>query len=938
MAAKLDDCHCCDWPTPVAVLNRPGLPEIAYRAGTWATFVDAMKVALANDPRLAKLTTRAPDDPAMALMDAWAVVGDILTFYQERIANEGYLRTAVERRSVQELARAIGYELGPGVAASTYLAFSVEQALVPHAALPIPTTITIPTGTRVQNVPQGNQQPQSFESTADIEARVAWNAMAAKSMQRQRLSATTHDALWRVDPTTGANTFTGSIYLSGTATNLRVGDLILIQVSDKNLQPGDAVTPVTGALSLYVTAVTLDYTNKRTQVNLDQVYSIQADPPFSLPPTGVDGLVDLTLLPLTPDNVRAQILGKDWTEPNLSAYLEVQGWDADQLTTIVSSLLAADPAPADVYAFRSHSGVFGHAAPKFSSLLRAYNTTDPTQLPWGNWDENNPLVWEDSYNTDYTPSDLYIDRVVNGVAKHTYAAIDSPENGSLPFPFQIKKAREKSLSDFGISGKATGLQLDEITTGLAIKHGDYNWFHFRETTVYFQSEPLMVSEAPIPEPFLAGSAPASITLSTMVLGLQEGQHVAWSGQTLDPKTQEPSGHTAGEVLTIDYVVHSRGYTTIHFIESLTNSYVRSSVILNGNVAPATHGATTANEILGSGDGSQVHQSFVLKAPPLTFTAAATPSGRQTTLLVRVSGVEWTEIDSLYTAGPNDHVYITRQQPDGTTLILFGDGVRGARLPSGRNNVTASYRTGTGVAGQLGANKITLLQTKPLGVKAAINPISSSGAADPEVLKNARDNAPRTVRTLDRLVSLDDFQDLARSFAGVGKAQATPIWNGEQQLVHLTLGDAVGAPLDDHAITTGYLKLAIAGASDGRHRVKCAGYRARFFHLTLNVTIDSAYIITNVVKAVKSALKAAFVYSRRDIGQSVTEAELIVIVQAQAGVIAVEVSELYDDADGPMWRGVIQSYGAHWDDASKDVIPGDLLLLHPAGLTVTGSHP
>ena len=52
----------------------------------------------------------------------------MLTFYQERIANEGYLRTAAERRSVLELARAIGYELNPGVAAGTFLAFSVETA------------------------------------------------------------------------------------------------------------------------------------------------------------------------------------------------------------------------------------------------------------------------------------------------------------------------------------------------------------------------------------------------------------------------------------------------------------------------------------------------------------------------------------------------------------------------------------------------------------------------------------------------------------------------------------------------------------------------------------------------------------------------------------------------------------------------------------------
>ena len=42
---------------------------------------------------LAGLTTRDPSDPSIALLDAWAVVADVLTFYQERIANEGYLPT-----------------------------------------------------------------------------------------------------------------------------------------------------------------------------------------------------------------------------------------------------------------------------------------------------------------------------------------------------------------------------------------------------------------------------------------------------------------------------------------------------------------------------------------------------------------------------------------------------------------------------------------------------------------------------------------------------------------------------------------------------------------------------------------------------------------------------------------------------------------------------
>ncbi|HEX2513291.1 MAG TPA: hypothetical protein VH257_01205, partial [Chloroflexota bacterium] len=135
--------------------NRPGQAAISYRA---ATHPEALRRLLARLPaafrrQLAQpggpgaLTTRAPDDPSIALLDAWAAVLDVIAFYQERIANEGFLATATERRSVLELARTIGYELAPGVAAGAHLAFTVESAAG------APGRATIDSGVRVLSVP-----------------------------------------------------------------------------------------------------------------------------------------------------------------------------------------------------------------------------------------------------------------------------------------------------------------------------------------------------------------------------------------------------------------------------------------------------------------------------------------------------------------------------------------------------------------------------------------------------------------------------------------------------------------------------------------------------------------------------------------------------------------------------------------------------------------
>ncbi len=145
---------------PKKPTNRPGLSQIAYRIGDYNSFRERLLSHLAN--YLPKLKTRDPKDPAIAILDAWAVVADVLSFYQERIANEGYLLTATERRSVLELARTIGYELKPGVAASTYLAFIVEDT--PDGAR----NVTVPKEAQVISVPNEGELPQIFESSQEI--------------------------------------------------------------------------------------------------------------------------------------------------------------------------------------------------------------------------------------------------------------------------------------------------------------------------------------------------------------------------------------------------------------------------------------------------------------------------------------------------------------------------------------------------------------------------------------------------------------------------------------------------------------------------------------------------------------------------------------------------------------------------------------------------
>ena len=95
---NLTACGCCDGITaeaPLEIWNRAGLTALAARIGTHSRFKASLLSRLSSRDflRLQGLRTRDDEDIAVAFLDALAVLADVLTFYQERIANEGYLRT-----------------------------------------------------------------------------------------------------------------------------------------------------------------------------------------------------------------------------------------------------------------------------------------------------------------------------------------------------------------------------------------------------------------------------------------------------------------------------------------------------------------------------------------------------------------------------------------------------------------------------------------------------------------------------------------------------------------------------------------------------------------------------------------------------------------------------------------------------------------------------
>ncbi|WP_017460720.1 putative baseplate assembly protein [Dyella ginsengisoli] len=805
-------CGCCEGietSTPEIHANRSGLSAIDYRIGGYAQFRESLLAGLSDSAfqPLQRLRTRDPDDFTIALIDAFACSADVLTFYQERVANESWLRTATERVSLQEMARLIGYRLRPGVAAETWLAFAVEQPRQPPPGAPpepgafvtgIPEQVTLDVGLKVQSVPGPGEKPQTFETVEPVDARPEWNLMRPWLTQAN-LPAWGDQTTW----------------LQGVATGLKPGDALLIVGSE------------------------FDGNHSSNRWDFRILSAVSPDPQR--------------------DRTRVE-----WRR-GLGSY----GPYMDPASTGVR-----------VFALRRRASVFGHNAPMWRTLpadtfRSGYldSATDP-----GNWPSFQLSPAGPTTDGGYVDLDAAYPAVAPGsyavLARggYDYAAEPAPA-GTYVELYAVAAASDISREEFALAGTATRLRLQ----------GDnYDLFRYqvRETRVFVQSEELQLAPRPVTTAVTDDAVPIALPPD----GLLPGRRVIVQGTRTDGIAL-----THPAVLT---AVHADGaFARLTIDPPLPAALLRDSVTVAGNVALARHGETVS-QILGSGDASRAFQRFELKQTPLTWRAAAGETGAASELTLRVAGIEWKERPTLYGAADGERVFTLQTDETGRDWVRFGDGVRGARLPSGVNNVRAVYRKGIGQAGNVRADSLTQLMTRPLGLKTVANPLAAAGGTDPDSADQARAAMPLTTRTLGRVVSLLDYEDFARAFSGIAKAQAAVLRLGRESVVGITVagqdGDAVPAP----STVWSHLRDALRDGGDPHVALRLMGYQASTFRLGLRVKCADDRDPKQVLPAVEAALRDAFGFARRALGQAVQQSEVIAIAQGVPGVVGIELDRLY----------------------------------------------
>jgi hypothetical protein len=907
-------CGCCAGTTvvtPIAEYNAPSLPAIAYRTGTWATFKESMLARLSSSdyPALTRLTTRADDDFSIALLDASAVVLDILTFYQERLANESYLRTATQLYSLTQLSKLIGYQPSPGVSASVYLAFTLSSTpgLPPN---PMTTAITIPAGTTVQSVPAQGQTPQAFQTSAAILAKPDWNALAVQTGNP-----------WL--PAKG-DTY---VYLQGTATQLSPGDSILIVGNERAGISG--TTPPTPSVPSnpnwdirIVSSVTSDTVNQRTLIT------------WSSPLTGQQNHGPAEDNPLVyAFRQRAALFGYNAVNPMMLAKHTVEELNsADLLTTSGKITDWNFDATGDTLA--------GDSLVDLDNVYNKITSGGSTSLPtaWIALSYTDPSSGEASQNLFAIEAVSTISRSGYGVSgKITRVLTDSDSSTEAGLTADYRNTRlvaalaqsellptaEKPL-DYPLYGTLIDLETvrDDLPAIQAVAVTGRNPILIVNpgATVTFtpydsSGQVTLIAGAaltllqPPPTPFdpSDGTIVDWAMLTTeipMVVADPNGRpgtaQVVPSNVTVAPApSNAPIVQEVALVSLVSQVSATQTATTtpatpartrIVVTSPLLNCYDRYSTTVNANVGAATGGGPVS-ELLGSGAAATPNQTFKLKQSPLTYTQAPTSTGSASSLQVQVNGAAWALVPTLYNQPPTAQVFTVANPSSGGAQVIFGDGVEGSTVPTGQNNIIANYRVGTGSAGNVGAGAISTLVDRPVGVSGVTNPMPATGGQDPQTVAGIQANAPLSVITLGRAVSITDYQIFAATFPGIAKATALWIPNGYYRGVFITVAASNGAALTPPNLTLANLQGALTAYGNPAIAVQIASFWETLFGFEADIAYNPAYSVDAVNTAVMALLNSTYGFANRSFGQGVSGDELAALIQGVAGVVAVNVTHV-----------------------------------------------
>ena len=777
------------------------------RPGRWCGAPDAAPylagetVTLSPPNPFAGWQEGTANDYLTTFVELWAYLADILTFYQERIANESYLGTAALRSSLLQLVNLIDYKPKPGSSATGLAAFTAAPG----------TTLTVPAGFRLGSKPAPGQPSLTFETSNAVQVSGDNSAIA--------LSPLSPDV--QFPPNT--------IVLSGVNTNLATDDFVLA-VEHQGTAEEAAHLLVIDSLFVDKAGNTTTLTWTREVGNGSYAQASKQVSLYALrvkaAPFGANAPAWNTLSPtLTNFN-----LPKDSNNNPLASYPDAPFASTDWDSPSLPEFLIEEAFRINRVSLSSHA----------SQVQKDHLSFHISPNPWY-----------------YAPvpgdmNELYLDAIykqLNDTAQNPGWAVLL--TGQVFEVYHVLDARAAAKVAYSLSSKVTRLTFAENIS--------QNIFPIRDTVVLTGDEllPLQVN-LPL-SPSLSGD---QLILQGLQGQLQPGQTVVIRGAAFD--LNGATDDTAAESSVIDgapVLDAANNITRIKLKTPLVHTYVRSNCTLFGNIVEVTQGETVKDEVLGSSNGA-AFQSYTLKKSPVTYLPSSDPEGLsavKSTLTVTVNGVAWDEQPNLTASAPDAQDFTTTVDDQGQTSIIFGDGVNGARPSSGANNLHARYRKGLGSSGNLPAESIRKLVDSLPNLKSVTNPVASGGGSDADPAERIRTAAPASLRTFSRAVSAPDYAALALDFPGIAKAAAQWIVNDpvtNQVVAHayvqLTVATTDESPIKG-TLLAGNLRNFMDSHRDPNVSLRIQDFNPIYIELIADIEIDSHFPQNATLAAVNAAL-------------------------------------------------------------------------------------
>ena len=813
-------------------------------------------------------------DYAWEILRSYARASHVLTDHLDAYANESYLNTATQWDNLRRLVEMLDYHPAPPASASTPIALLAKEDK----------SGTVATGFAFKDKPEDGSAPSVFETLDDLEIDAELNKLKALDWNKSQ-------EIFDYDPVTDTAVFPLSAPVEGVSVGT-VG-VLLVDVGGNDIGIAVSVTNVDDdAISLQSEAKPDAFPSvfKRHQVRLllkpehKEVPKLYGDNVLTLD-TSAHGLT-------ANDNsaIAWKTSGGEWRAARVTAVhgarIKVAGFVpgvGDELYAMVKGdahTLSGvdDPAKRVVLPLERET------EDVWNSALAIITASDVEEEKAKKEDGTELTAIYDYVDGDIYSSVFYVaesDSIAQVVVSNPQKLEFDGDPGNLAtgnwvavqIGVSISAAEIMTLTEADDSYE---LQLSLSPDDIDILFGDFEIdirpkdYHINETPVFATDLASRSNSHSVI--YLDGDEiPALLDVGRVLIvaGKDEALEVTVKAVSDEFNFIKVSPAIPGSELTAD---------------GTTDTYTRYDTIIYGNVVDAGHGETQKQSILGTGDATQSNQTFDFDAEEVSFVDDGKfPPGVRAALDVTVDSRTWQQVATLNDSSAEDAHYTVRMKEDGTLRFEFGDGFRGRRLPSGNNNVRIVHRKGNGLSGNVAAYSL-VKEVKPhVLVDEVVQPIDAAGGNDMEAVATMRDNAPASVLTLSRAVSLADFTHLATSNSSVWQARAFRRNAGISRTEHIEVavvpagGGSLGSLQES-------LESYLAASALPGVKVTVVPYEGIVLDLKLIVRIkEDEYDSELVAKDVEDAVYDAFSLANSKLGEPLYRSQVIAVVEGVTGV-------------------------------------------------------